>query len=141
MKNANNNIRKETARVANTIYNQLKAQTPANVFWAWAAFGPFEPVEFKDMPALKFPVDARLHKGNVIIALNCLDVYEIYLTDENGENVREVNDECYFDQLRDVIDRAIEVGDDWDEYMAFCKVEHDKMLGIAKNVENVILVD
>ena len=69
-------------------------------------------------PALRIKVNGRLHAGNVVIALNGSDYYEVYLLKENGAEC--VNEEVCFDELGDVIDRAVESGTDKEEYDKFC---------------------
>jgi len=60
--------------VANTIREQLVTLTPFNTIMSWG-IGRFVATIYKDMPALKFKVNGRLHKGAVIIALNGADYY------------------------------------------------------------------
>ena len=78
------------------------------------------------MAALKFKVDGRLFQGDVIIAYNENDTYEIYLQDKSG--TRLVNDDVYFDEMSEVIDVAIERGDNKAEYDAFCEGERQKIM-------------
>lgn len=78
------------------------------------------------MPALKFKVNGRLHKGYVIIALNGADYYEVYL--QNVSETTLISDEVCFDELGDVIDEYIESGTDKAEYDRFCKVEFAKLI-------------
>lgn len=112
--------------VADTIRQQLLGQTPMSVLWSWGAIHGFFATVYKDMATLRFKVSGRLFKGHVLIAYNEMDYYEIYLKDNDG--VRQVQDEVFFDQLCDVIDEAIERGDNPEEYAAFCEQEKAKLL-------------
>ena len=71
------------------------------------------------MPALQFSVNGRLFQGNVIIALNGSDYYEVYL--QNSSESKCINNEVDCSELVDVIDRAIECGTDKEEYEQFCE--------------------
>ena len=113
-------------QTANTIAQQLVGTTPANVICSWGAFYGFRATIYRDMAALKFRVDGRLFQGDVIIAYNENDTYEIYLQDKDG--TRLVKDDVYFDEMSDVIDVAIEQGDNEAEYTAFCEGERQKMM-------------
>ena len=58
------------------------------------------------MPALRFLVNGRLHKGIVIVALNeGTDYCEIYLQDKDGK--KKVAEDLDFTQFSDFIDRTI----------------------------------
>lgn len=113
-------------QTANIIARQLLATTPKNVLFSWGAFYGFRAAIYKDMAALKFKVNGRLFKGDVIIAYNENDTYEIYLQDKSGERL--VKDDVYFDEMSDVIDVAIERGDNQNEYEAFCEGERQKIM-------------
>lgn len=113
-------------QTANTIAQQLLATTRQNVLFSWGAFYGFRAAIYKDMAALKFRVNGRLFQGDVIIAYNENDTYEIYLQDKDG--TRLVKDDVYFDEMSDVIDVAIERGENKAEYYAFCDGERQKMM-------------
>ena len=113
-------------QIANEAARQLLATTPKNVLFSWGAFYGFRAAIYKDMAALKFRVNGRLFQGDVIIAYNENDTYEIYLQDKDG--TRLVKDDVYFDEMSDVIDIAIERGDNQAEYEAFCEGERQKMM-------------
>lgn len=104
-------------QIAQTIKMQLVSMTPMPVFMSWGVT-EFAATIFKDLPALRLEVNGRLHTGYVIIALNGSDYYEVYLL--KGANSECVNEEVYFDELGDVIDRAIESGTDKEKYDNFC---------------------
>lgn len=102
--------------MANIIKDQLVGMTPLNVICSWG-IGNFVATEYKGMAALKFPVNGRLFRGNVIIAYNALDYYEVYLQNYAGTEC--IGEEVYFDELGRVIDEAIERGKDEAEYQRF----------------------
>ena len=102
--------------MANIIKDQLVGMTPLNVICSWG-IGNFVATEYKGMAALKFPVNGRLFRGNVIIAYNALDYYEVYL--QNYAGTESIGEEVYFDELGCVIDEAVERGKDEAEYRRF----------------------
>lgn len=104
-------------QIAQTIKMQLVSMTPMPVFMSWGVT-EFAATVFKDLPALRLEVNGRLHTGYVIITLNGSDYYEVYLL--KGASSECVNEEVCFDELGDVIDRAIESGTDKEEYDNFC---------------------
>lgn len=93
--------------MANTIKDQLVGMTPLNVIRSWGIEN-FVATEYKGMAALKFHVQGRLFSGNVIIAYNAFDYYEVYLQNYAGTEC--IGEEVYFDELGRVIDEAIERG-------------------------------
>ncbi len=104
-------------QVAQTIKEQLVSLTPMPVLMSWG-IEEFAATLYKDLPALRIKVNGRLHTGYVIIALNGSDYYEIYLM--KGMDAECINEEVCFDELGDVIDRAIESGTDKEVYDNFC---------------------
>lgn len=113
-------------QIANEAARQLLATTRPNVLFSWGAFYGFRATIYRDMAALKFKVNGRLFQGDVIIAYNENDTYEIYLKNADGE--RKVKDDVYFDEMSDVIDVAIERGDNKNEYDVFCEGERIKLM-------------
>lgn len=105
-------------QVVETIREQLVTLTPTNVLMSWGIEG-FVATVHQNMPALKIKVNGRLHAGFVIVALNASDYYEVYLQNDKGTEC--ANEEVSFDELGDVIDRAIESGTDKEEYENFCR--------------------
>lgn len=105
--------------IAQTIKEQLVSLTPMPILMSWG-IGDFVATVFRDLPALRIKVNGRLHAGYVVIALNGSDYYEVYLLKEDDSNAKCVNEEVCFDELGDVIDRAIESGTDKEEYDKFC---------------------
>ena len=112
-------------QVAETAKNQLLATTPMNVVLSWGV-EKFIATVFKEMPALKFNVNGRLLKGFVVVALNGSDYYEIYLM--NYQETKCVTDEAFFDQVGEIIDKAIESGTNKAEYEQFCRQQRYKLL-------------
>lgn len=113
-------------QVAGTIAGQIRAGIGDAAMMSWGITA-YRAVEYKGMPALRLTVDARLFKGDVIIALDeGADTYEIHL--EGSDGGRLLRGDVYCDELGDIIDKAIEVGDDWSEYEAFCEVERFKFI-------------
>lgn len=113
-------------QVAKTVKEQLVSLTPMPILMSWG-IKEFVATLYGDMPALRLKVNGRLHAGNVIIALNGSDYYEVYLQNDKGTEC--VNKEVYFDELGDVIDRAIESGTDKEEYDKFCHQQLAVLLG------------
>lgn len=113
-------------QIAQTIRKQLVTLTAANVLMSWG-INRFIATVHRNMPALKFEVNGRLHIGNVIIALNGSDYYEVYL--QNDKGIERINEEVCFDELGDVIDRAIESGTDKEEYEKFCQQQLVELFG------------
>ena len=105
--------------IAQTIKEQLLSFTPIPVFMSWGV-SEFVATVFQELPALRLKVNGWLHAGYVVIALNGSDYYEVYLLKEDDSNAKCVNEEVCFDELGDVIDRAIESGTDKEEYDKFC---------------------
>lgn len=103
-------------QMANTIREQLIAMTPVSVILSWG-METFVAIEFNGMAALRFHVNGRLFRGNVIVAYNTMDYYEVYLQDCSG--VKCIHEEVYFDRLGKVIDEAVEQGKDKAEYKRF----------------------
>ncbi len=91
-----------------------------------AGIGKFAATVYKDMPALTFKVNGRLHKGTIIIALNGADYYEVYL--QSSKETTLINGEVCFDELGDVIDEHIERGKNREEYNQFCRQQLSKLI-------------
>lgn len=112
--------------VAETIRQQLVGLTPMSVIMSWGTTS-LRATLFENMPALKFKVSGRLHKGEVIVALDeGADYYEIYLRD--SKETRKIAEDVDFTQLGDIIDTAIESGTDPQEYEQFCNENFAKVI-------------
>ncbi|WP_291530109.1 hypothetical protein [Bacteroides sp. UBA939] len=112
-------------QVAETAKNQLLATTPMNVVLSWGV-EKFIATVFKQMPALKFKVNGRLFKGFVLVALNSSDYYEVYLMDY--QETKCITDRASYDEISEIIDRAIEKGTDKAEYEQFCRQQWMELL-------------
>lgn len=113
-------------RIAATIQQQLLTMTRMPVLMSWG-IEEFAAVVYDGKPALRITVHARLFQGDVIICLNGADYYEIYLLDE--QDVKCLHDEVCFDELGELIDRAIESGTDREEYERFCARQTEGLFG------------
>ncbi len=113
-------------QVAQTAKEQLITMTPASVLMSWG-IKEFTAMVYNGMPAFRIKVNGRLHTGYVIVALNGSDYYEVYLL--HGITAVCVNEEVCFDELGDVIDRAIEKGTDENEYKKFCEQQRALLFG------------
>ena len=113
--------KKHIMSVAETIREQLLGLTPMNMLMSWG-ISLLTATVIDDMAALSLRVNGRIHKGEVIIALNeGVDYYEIYLRDDSEErNTRKIAEDIDFTQLSTTIDEAIESGRDKEEYYRFC---------------------
>ena len=119
-------------KVVETIRQQLLAFTPLNVIYSWGVTG-FYATTVEDMPTLMFRVNGRLFKGNVLVAYNSSDLYDIYLRNENG--LRMITDECCYNEIGSIVDEAIEKGTDDEEYQQFVEGEYFKLIG--KDIEQI----
>jgi len=112
-------------QIAQTIKEQLVGMTPAPVIMSWG-ITEFAATIYRDLPALRIKLNGRLHTGYVMIVLNGSDYYEVYLL--SGSATECVSKEVCFDELGDVIDRAVESGTDQAEYEEFCRQQLGKLL-------------
>lgn len=103
--------------IAQIIKEQLVSLTSMPILMSWG-IDEFAATVFRELPALRIKVNGRLHVGYVVIALNGSDYYEVYLL--KGSEAECINAEVCFNELGDVIDRAIESGMDKEEYDNFC---------------------
>ena len=110
--------------VATEIRDQLVVLTNRNILLSWGIEG-YKAVIYNEMHSLHIKVNGRLFQGNVLICLNPIDHYEIYLS--NNKETRCICDMAYFDMLGDIIDTAIESGTDKVEYQKFCEGERAKL--------------
>lgn len=112
--------------IAQTIKEQLLSLNPVPVIMSWG-IEEFVATTYRDLPALRIKVNGRLHTGYVMVVLNGSDYYEVYL--QKGTAAECINEEVCFDELGDVIDRAIEKGTDQAEYDRFCDRQRALLLG------------
>lgn len=107
--------------VAETIREQLFGLTSPNILMSWG-ISRLAATVIDGMAALSLRVNGRIHKGEVIIALNeGVDYYEIYLREGTAErDTQKIAEDVDFTQLSEIIDGAIESGTDKEEYYRFC---------------------
>ncbi len=107
--------------VAETIREQLFGLTSPAILMSWG-ISRLAATIIDGMAALSLRVNGRIHKGEVIIALNeGVDYYEIYLREDSEErDTLKIAEDVDFTQLSEIIDEAIESGTDKEEYYKFC---------------------
>lgn len=107
--------------VAETIREQLFGLTSPDILMSWG-ISRLAATVIDGMAALSLRVNGRIHKGEVIIALNeGVDYYEIYLREGPEErDTLKIAEDVDFTQLSEIIDEAIESGTDKEEYYKFC---------------------
>ena len=104
--------------IAQTIQNQLKQTLGLSVIWSWgqtalqmmsaencASLG----IE-NSLGALKFKVSGHHHKGHVIVSLNGLDTYDVFICSvRSGKmKIKAENLGAYSDEFGTWIDEQIE---------------------------------
>jgi hypothetical protein len=111
---------------AETIRKQLVTLTDINILMSWG-ISHIVATTKNGMAALKFNVRGRLHRGAVIIAYDeGSDYYQIFLRYPTGD--KQIAEDVDFESMSNIIDRAVEVGNDEDEYSKFCYDEFNKLL-------------
>jgi hypothetical protein len=111
---------------AETIRQQLVRLTDINILMSWGIERLVATTK-DGMAALKFNVRGRLHRGSVIIAYDeGSDYYQIFLRYPTGDKL--IAEDVDFESMPNIIDRAVEVGNDEDEYTKFCYDEFNKLL-------------
>jgi hypothetical protein len=111
---------------AETIRKQLVTLTDINILMSWG-ISHIVATTKNGMAALKFDVRGRLHRGAVIIAYDeGSDYYQIFLRYPTGDKL--IAEDVDFESMPNIIDRAVEVGNDEDEYSKFCYDEFNKLL-------------
>jgi hypothetical protein len=79
-----------------------------NKFWSWGAHA-FTADNVQNASFFRMTVSGHHHKGHVYIALNGMDLYDVYLTSNRG-TIKQRTPEMglYFDQLVEWIDDKVE---------------------------------
>ena len=105
-------------QIAQTIQNQLKQTLGQVVIWSWgqSALQAMSADDCKSLGienslgALKFRVNGRYHKGNVIVSLNGMDTYDIFLGSvRKGKfTIKDSIEGLYNDNFGEWIDEKIE---------------------------------
>lgn len=112
--------------IAETIRKQLVATTDMNILMSWG-IEKLSATAKDNMAALKFKVHGRLHKGFVIIAYDeGSDYYKIYLRNRLKDTL--IAEDVDVESMSRIIDRAVETGNDAEEYSKFCQEEFKKLL-------------
>ena len=96
-------------QISNTVRTQNVKETVQvlshnkTIFWSWGVR------DFKNYSnkVLRFTVSGHHHKGHVYITVNGNDLYDVYLTSNQG-NIRDTYTDIYFDDLVEIIDNRIE---------------------------------
>tara|TARA_R110000772_G_scaffold194749_2_gene305490 strand:+ start:4814 stop:5149 length:336 start_codon:yes stop_codon:yes gene_type:complete len=70
-------------------------------------WGAHDFVGYRDS-VLYFKVNGALHKGFVVIILNYMDTYDIYLLNKDAELVGKGTKDIYADMLNEVVDNLVE---------------------------------
>lgn len=104
-------------QIAQTILSQIKALTPAPIFWSWGA-SKFQVVKENQIQGigenylggLLFYVRGANHKGHVLVSLALNDTYSVsigHVKRGKMQPKRQIN-EVYFDELGEIIDGLVE---------------------------------
>lgn len=102
-----NHTKEEVAAIAAECYRQITALTPMTVFFSWGV-SKVRYTEYNGMASLVLTVNGFLHQGLVVVALDeGSDTYIVYCLDDNLNEVAKEED-VYFDQLGNIIDRMVE---------------------------------
>ena len=104
--------------IANTIQKQLKITVGIPVIWSWGQYA-LQALSQEDLKtlninnglgALKFKVNGHHHKGHVLIVLNGVDTYDVYICSIRAGkiNTKYKIEGLYFDQIGNWIDENVE---------------------------------
>lgn len=77
-----------------------------SIFWSWGSHA-FRVDNTRNPRMFRMTVSGHHHKGHVYIFVNGLDLFDVYLTTNQGTIVQKV-DGLYFDQLVEWIDEKVE---------------------------------
>lgn len=102
-----NHTKEEVATIAAECFSQIKALTNWAVLGSWG-ISKVQYTEYEGMASLMLSVNGFLHKGYVLVSLDeGTDTYTVFCMDEKMCVVKK-EEQVYFDQLGDVIDRLVE---------------------------------
>ena len=111
--------------IAETIYQQLKETTNESTLLSWglSALQRVDQTRLESsgvtngLEGLKFKVNGLIHKGHVLIVLNGLDFYDIYICNirKNNLNVKEKIENISFCELGNIIDHKVEFCENYQE--------------------------
>ena len=119
-------------KVAQTIFEQLKATTEPSVILSWGLHGigagyVDNGSGFK-CPCLLFKVSGLLHDGYVAIAYNeGSDLYDVCLFDHSGNRVGDWHHGIYFDVMGNLIDSIVERSPEWTDEQ-YCQLSSQDSL-------------
>jgi len=104
--------------IAQTIQSQLMGTVGRGVVWSWGqqalqAMSGEQAIELgieNSIGALKFKVSGHHHKSHVIVSLNGIDTYDVYICTVRGGkmNVKASQEGLYFDEFGTYIDEQVE---------------------------------
>jgi hypothetical protein len=77
-----------------------------NIFWSWGSHA-FTVDSKHNTRMFRMTVSGHHHKGHVYIFVNGLDLFDVYLTSNQG-TIKTIGEGLYFDQLVEWIDDRIE---------------------------------
>ena len=93
--------------IADTIRTQIKYPI-IQKYWSWGAHNfQFAVTENGNKPTLRFKVNGMKFKGYVHVIYNLMDYYEVEFVSTHG-NLKKRVDECYCDNLQEIIDEYVE---------------------------------
>jgi hypothetical protein len=75
-------------------------------FWSWGSHA-FTIDSKRDTRMFRMTVSGHHHKGHVYICVNGLDLFDVYLTSNQG-TIKQIGEGLYFDMLVDWIDERVE---------------------------------
>jgi len=78
-----------------------------NKFWSWGVVNTKVVDSTKAPRMLRLGVNGHHHKGHVYIFVNGMDLFDVYLTTNQG-TIKTIGKDLYFDQLVDWIDEKVE---------------------------------
>ena len=104
--------------IAKTIQNQLITTLGRSVIWSWGqqalqAMSGEQAIELgikNSIGALKFKVSGHHHKSHVIVSLNGIDTYDVYICTVRGGkmSVKAKQEGLFFDEFGSWIDEQVE---------------------------------
>ena len=104
--------------IAQTIQQQLVQTVGQTVVWSWGQTAlqamSAEQAEGlgieNSLGALKFKVSGHHHKGHIIVSLNGMDTYDVFICNvrKNKMSVKASQEGLYFDEFGAYIDRVVE---------------------------------
>jgi len=113
-------LKQEIAKeIAKTIQEQLIATVGTIVIYSWGQYG----LQFltsdnlielgidNGIGAFKFKVNGKFHKGHVVVVLNGMDTYDLYICNIRKRKMTIINSfkGLFFDQIGTYIDQAVEM--------------------------------